>query len=266
MRFVKIFFLGIVLFGCVKSEQVKNIFVFGHAGMGLSMVNSIYHDNSKEAVLLALNLPTSNGVEVDVRLGADGTLWLYHDEFLGAETNGMGCVSELSDIDLSKLSYQTMKHEKLVKLMDVLPLLKEGQTLFIDLKHVNSCRNEPVDFEILLDSFDDQLETYESHIKVICSYSTWLNDLAQHYEVLYSTDDLAEGKEVCNQHPSVKGLLIRNAAIKAQDITWMKQQNLEIFLYDIRSLKGIRQAYAKNPTGILADDLRKALAERGYAL
>jgi glycerophosphoryl diester phosphodiesterase len=163
MRFVNYAFLLFILFACTKSEHVKNILVFGHAGMGLSMDNSIYHDNSKEAVLLALNLPTSNGVEVDVRLSVDGTLWLYHDEWLEAETNGKGCVSEQSDLQLSELSYQTLKHEKLVKLMDVLPLLNEDQTLFLDLKQVNSCQNENVDFEQLMIALEDQLAFFCKH-------------------------------------------------------------------------------------------------------
>ena len=266
MRFVKIFFLGIVLFGCVKSEQVKNIFVFGHAGMGLSMVNSIYHDNSKEAVLLALNLPTSNGVEVDVRLSADGTLWLYHDEWLEAETDGQGCVSEESDLHLSDLSYQTLKQEKLVKLMDVLPLLNEDQTLFLDLKQVNSCQNENVDFEQLMIALEDQLAGFKTRVKIICSYKYWLNDLAQQYDTFYSIDDVEEGKEIILNYPLIKGLVVRNSAINTQETSWIKDQHKEVYLYDIRSLKGIRQAYAKNPTGIFADELRKALEERGYAL
>jgi glycerophosphoryl diester phosphodiesterase len=266
MRFVKILLLVCVLFGCTKSEHVKNTLVFGHAGMGLSMVNSIYHDNTEEAVSLALNLPTSNGVEVDVRLGADGTLWLYHDEFLESETDGHGCVSELNDLQLSQFSYQTVKHEKLVKLMDVLPLLNEDQLLFLDLKQVNSCRNENVDLEQLMDSFEDQLAGYQAQVKIICSYKYWLNDLAEQYDVFYSTDDVEEGKEIILNYPLLKGLMVRNAAINTQEVSWIKNQHKEVYLYDIRSLKGIRQAFAKNPTGILADDLRKALEERGYAL
>jgi len=255
-----------VLFACTKSEEVKNILVFGHAGMGLSMDNSIYHDNSKEAVSLALNLPTSNGVEVDVRLGADGTLWLYHDEWLEAETNGKGCVSELSDLDLSKINYQTLKKEKLVKLIDVLSQVGEDQLLFIDLKHLNSCRNEVVDFQRLTEAFEEQLQGHENQVKIICSYEYWLNDLASEYEVLYSTDDFEEGKKIVQNHPAIKGIVIRNAVVHSQDITWFKQQNQTVYLYDIRSLKGIRQAFAKHPTGIFADDLRNALVERGYAL
>ena len=266
MRFVRISLVVIVLLGCKKSEHVKNILVFGHAGMGLSMVNSIYHDNSKEAVSLAVNLPTSNGVEVDVRLGADGTLWLYHDEWLESETDGQGCVSELNDLQLSEISYQTFKHEKLVKLVDVLPLLKEDQTLFIDLKQVNSCGNTNIDFNQLMDSFEGQLAGYESQVKIICSYKYWLNDLAQHYAVFYSIDDVEEGKEILLNNPFLKGLVVRNATINPQEVSWIKDHHKEVYLYDIRSLKGIRQAFTKNPTGIFADELRKALAERGYAL
>ncbi len=266
MHFGKYVFLLFILFACTKSEYVKNILVLGHAGMGLSMDNSIYHDNSKEAISLALNLPTSNGVEVDVRLSADGTLWLYHDEWLEAETNGKGCVSEQSDLQLSELSYQTLKHEKLVKLMDVLPLLNEDQTLFLDLKQVNSCQNENVDFEQLMIALEDQLAGYKTRVKIICSYKYWLNDLAQQYDSFYSIDDVEEGKEIILNYPLVKGLVVRNAVINTQETSWIKNQHKEVYLYDIRSLKGIRQAYAKNPTGIFADELRKALEERGYAL
>lgn len=266
MRFVKFLLLVTLLSACSKSEKVKNIHVYGHGGMGLSMDNSIYHDNSKEAVSLALNLPSSNGVEVDVRLGADGTLWLYHDEWLEAETNGKGCVSDLNDQDLSKINYQTLKKEKLVTLADALSLLHTDQQLFIDLKHVNSCRNERVDLERLKEAFEEQLQAFQQQVKIICAYEPWLDELAVEYEVLFSTDDVEKGKVIVQKCPLIKGLVIRNAAIQEQDVAWLKQQNRAVYLYDIRSLKGIRQAFEKNPTGIFADDLRKALQERGYAL
>jgi glycerophosphoryl diester phosphodiesterase len=196
MRYVKITFLLCVLFACTKSEEVKNILVFGHAGMGLSMNNSIYHDNSKEAVSLALNLPTSNGVEVDVRLSKDGTLWLYHDEFLEAESTGLGCVSNLSDIEIDKLNYLTPKKEKLVKLIDVLPLLQSDQQLFIDLKHFNSCQNERINLEDLKAALVDQVGDYSVNVKLICSYEYWINELSEIVDVLYTTDDFEDGKSL----------------------------------------------------------------------
>jgi len=266
MRFVKITFLLCVLFACSKSEEVKNILVFGHAGMGLSMDNSIYHDNSKEAVSLALNLPTSNGVEVDVRLAADGTLWLYHDEWLEAETNGKGCVSELNEPELSQFTYQTLKHEKLVKLVDALALLREDQILFIDLKEFNSCQNQRINFHELKEALNTQIGMNSYRVKIICSYEYWLNDLMQEYDVLFSTDDLPYGKKILTKYSELEGLVIRNEVINSTDVKWIKEQDRTVYLYDIRSLRGIRKAYEKNPTGIFSDDLRNALEERGYAL
>jgi len=266
MRYVKITFLLCVLFACTKSEEVKNILVFGHAGMGLSMNNSIYHDNSKEAVSLALNLPTSNGVEVDVRLSKDGTLWLYHDEFLEAESTGLGCVSNLSDIEIDKLNYLTPKKEKLVKLIDVLPLLQSDQQLFIDLKHFNSCQNERINLEDLKAALVDQVGDYSVNVKLICSYEYWINELSEIVDVLYTTDDFEEGKSLLKKYSQLKGLVMRNATLNSSDVREVILLSREIYLYDIRSLKGIKQAFGKSPTGIFADDLRQALFERGYAL
>ena len=266
MRFVKLFMMVLLLFACQKSEEVKEILVFGHAGMGLSMSQSVYHDNSKEAVFLALNLPTSNGVEVDVRMSKDGTLWLYHDEVLEAETNGTGCVGDLPDDLLKELTYNTFKKERLVKLSDVVPLLQEHQVLFLDIKHMNSCQNKFIDFNLFLEALNEQVSSYSSQIILICSNEYWLNALALEFPVLYSSDDLNEGKKAILNHPWIDGLVMRNVSVTRSDVDWIKKQNRSIYLYDIRSVKGIRQAFRKNPTGILSDDLRNALVERGYAL
>lgn len=266
MRLVRIYLLVLVLFACVKDEAIKNILVVGHAGMGLSMDNSIYHDNSLEAISLAFNFPTCNGVEVDVRMSQDGTLWLYHDEWLEAETNEKGCVAEKTDAVLSTVNYRTVKKEKLVKLRDILPLIHEDQVLFLDLKPFNACLNEQIDFEQLMEAFEAQIDTYQDQVIIICSYEFWLTKLSQKYHVFYSTDDVSEAREKIQKYQGIQGIVIRNSAIESEDVAWIKQQGKSIFLYDIRSLKGIKRAFRKNPTGIFSDELRNALAERGYAL
>lgn len=266
MSFVKYILLVSVLFACQKSEERKQVLIFGHAGMGLSMDNSIYHDNSAEAVALALNLPACNGVEVDVRLSKNGTLWLYHDEFLEAESTGKGCVADLSDSEIEQLNYRTAKKEKLVKLVDVLPLLLPNQQLFVDLKHFNSCQNERIDFDALKEALEEQIGDYSSQIKLICAYEYWLSDLSEIVDVLYSTDDLNEGKSLLLKYPNLQGLVMRNAHLNKEDVKIIHNLNRSVYLFDIRSLKGIKQALDKCPTGMFADDLRQALVERGYAL
>ena len=80
MRLISLSLL-LMLFSCEKTEY-NEIEIVGHAGMGLDMQNSIYHDNSLEAIQLALSYGGSNGVEVDVQMDNEGCLWLFHDELM----------------------------------------------------------------------------------------------------------------------------------------------------------------------------------------
>ena len=50
MRLINTILAIVLLFSCNKKENYSSIQVIGHAGMGLAMPNSMYHDNSKEAI------------------------------------------------------------------------------------------------------------------------------------------------------------------------------------------------------------------------
>ena len=144
MRFIK-FIIIISFFSACKKQSGKNIIVIGHAGMGLSMKNSIYHDNSFQAVKLALSYQGSNGVEVDVQMDREGCLWLYHNDVLQDETNGNGCINDNQTIELEKLTYKTIQKEKLTKLEQILSLKDSTQHLFLDVRNMNFCSNSMVD-------------------------------------------------------------------------------------------------------------------------
>ena len=58
----------------------------------------------------------------------------------------------------------------------------------------------------------------------------------------------------------VKGLIIRNVAINKAEIQEIIQQNKEIYLFEIRSPKGVKIALEKRPSGIISDDLRAAIS------
>jgi glycerophosphoryl diester phosphodiesterase len=138
MRLTSIVLIFLILFSCEK-DSYHHILIFGHAGMGLSMQNSIYHDNSFEAVELCLSIPGSNGVEVDVQMDRDGCLWLYHDEHLDDKTNLTGCINDCSTSKLETAYYKTLKKEKLVKLNTIISILNNDQKLFLDIKSTNAC-------------------------------------------------------------------------------------------------------------------------------
>jgi hypothetical protein len=55
---VLLFILSLLLWSCRKQESYPDVQIFGHAGMGMDIGMSAFHDNSLEAVELALSLPT----------------------------------------------------------------------------------------------------------------------------------------------------------------------------------------------------------------
>ena len=120
MRFkITILLASSILFSCSKEKGFDNVKVLGHAATGLENLNSVYHDNSKEAVEMALSMQGCEGVEIDIQLSKDDELWLYHDAFLKTQTNGNGCISECETGYLDNLQYSSLHKEELLKLSEL---------------------------------------------------------------------------------------------------------------------------------------------------
>jgi glycerophosphoryl diester phosphodiesterase len=261
MRFTFSIGLLIILFAC-KKEKIGNVQVFGHAGMGLSMQNSIYHDNSFEAVHLCLAMPNSNGVEVDVQMDKEGNLWLFHDQFLDAESSLDGCVNDKSSSELGSGTYKTLKKEKIVRLSQIINEIGSGQKLFLDIKNANACKNSIVEINLFRESLNNLIDSVNPNIYLILNDVNWLSQLSNQFQVLFSSDDLVLADEVINQNAEVKGLVVRNKTIDKNKVNELKNQGKEVYLFDIRSPKGNREAMLKEPNGIITDDIRAALIER----
>lgn len=262
MRFISGLIISITLITC-KKQSDSSVLVFGHAGMGLEMQNSIYHDNSFEAVELCLLMPNSNGVEVDIQMDKNGCLWLYHDEFLEKITSISGCINDKTTSELENVYYRTLKKEKLAKLDQILPLIGTGQKLLLDIKNKNACSNSTVNIDLFKQSLSNLLETSNSNINLILSDPTWLNEFDDLFSCYYSSDLFSEANELIIQNQKIDGIVIRNKAIKKEEIDEIKKIGKEIILFDIRSPKGNREAINKNPNGLITDDIRAALIERG---
>ena len=59
---VLLLLLSSLLLACRKQESYPEVQIFGHAGMGMDIGMSDFHDNSIESIQLALTLPTMDGV------------------------------------------------------------------------------------------------------------------------------------------------------------------------------------------------------------
>ncbi len=250
-----------VIFACNKQESYPDVKIFGHAGMGMDIAYSIYHDNSLEAIQLALALPTIDGVEVDVRMSADGTLWLYHENLLEAHTNGEGCIFETTDAQLAKLRYESLHKEKLARLDQILPILGKRQ-IILDLKHWNACTEGYVDMVRFKEALYEIPEQYWDQITLDTSNPNWLEALSADFSVVFSTVSVAEGLKQLQKVPELSGLMLRSKDISAEQIAQLKSTGKNCFLFEMRSSKKQRAALQKQPFAILADDPRGALVIR----
>ena len=261
MRFIKVFLIFSLLSSC-KKQNNENIQIIGHAGMGLSMQNSIYHDNSFQAIKLALSYQGSNGVEVDVQMDKEGCLWLYHNDFLQDESNGNGCINDKQTKELEKITYKTIQKEKLTKLEQILSLRDSSQNLFLDNRYLNPCSNTLIDVQAFETSLTKLGITNMKNVHMIIPNENWAIQLSQTYSICYCSDNFELANQFLIENPQVTGLVIRNKYISKSQVNQIKNMERKVYLYDIRSPKGNRLALSKFPTGIITDDIRAALIER----
>lgn len=256
-----VLFLWSILLSCNKQESYPEVEIYGHAGMGMDIGLSVYHDNSIESIALALSLPTIDGVEVDVRMSADGTLWLYHENSLEAHTNGEGCVFETTDAELEKMRYKSLHKEKLARLDQVWPLLGQHQ-IILDLKHWNACTEGYVDMQRFKEALYEIPSQYRAQITLDSSNPNWLAALSQDFKVVFSTVSVEEGLQQLLKVPALKGLMLRSKDITQAQIVQLQQMDKDCYLFEMRSSKKHRAALQKQPFAILADDPRGALVIR----
>jgi len=263
MRFSSIFFLMLAI-SCNKKSDYVNIQIIGHAGMGLDIPTSMYHDNSKEAIEYALSMNGCNGVEVDVQISKDGQLWLYHDPVLDSQTNTSGCIFYKTSDELSHIQYSSWHHEKLTQLNDLNPILLLGKTLYLDLRNFESCNNTFIETSLLVNALNQvqYLKNNEIEVIVISSDINFLKlvQLAG-YNTALEMNDPNNIASVYTQFPELKEVIVKNQSISKDKVVSIQKMGIKVTLFEMRSASGIRKALNKFPHSIITDDLRESIIE-----
>ena len=263
MRYSLIFILA--LLSCSKKTEHPNVDVLGHAGMGLRIENSIFHNNSAEAIEFALSISGCSGVEVDVQMSKDGDLWLYHDENLSSESNGSGCVNDLNSAQLEQLNYSTLKKEKLIRLNELDLNYLKGKTILLDIRHYNSCKDEFVDKDMFINALMNTPLMNDPSIKCYCvlSNAAWIVPFnSAGFEVLLSADGSNLSVDLFDTYPGLKGIMSKNKTTDKQLVNAFRQLGKKVYIFEMRSPSGIRSALRKAPDGVVTDDVRATLIEK----
>ncbi len=262
---VILFSLLIVISSCNKHGDYSSIRILGHGGNGLDNVNILFHDNSFESIELAVLTDGCNGVELDVQLSMDNTLWLYHDPTLDSETSGEGCVATSSDAYLSTLNYQSINQEKLIRLADVPTNYLANMNVVIDARSLNQCTNTPIE----LGSFVDALIAFRSscpsstQIIVGTNDTQWIQTFSvAGFETMAEISSIDQFNGLILSSPNLDYIVARNAEISEEDVSLIQDANRKVVIYEVRSPISTRSAFLKGPDFILTDNIRTAVIEK----
>ena len=188
----------------------------------------------------------------------NGRLWLFHDELLNEETNGINCISSNTSEYLKTIRYSSSKQEKLIQLSPIPFNEFQGKRFFLDLKTWDKCSENSVsveDFKAALTALD-----LPENCTIILSDPSWIPFFIDEFNVYFASDDFHYAKTILKQEAMVKGLVIRNTSVNKSQTQEIIEQNKEIYLFEIRSPKGVKSALKKRPSGIISDDLRAAIS------
>ena len=95
---------------------------------------------------------------------------------------------------------------------------------------------------------------------IILSDPSWIPFFIDEFNVYFASDDFQNAKIILTEEPMIKGLVIRSAAINKLQANEIIAKNKEIYLFEIRSPRGVKNALQKRPIGIISDDLRAAIS------
>jgi glycerophosphoryl diester phosphodiesterase len=247
---------------CKKNQNYENVALISHGGMGLENPNSFYHDNSIESIEMALSMNECDGVEVDLQLSADGNLWLYHDVNLESNTNKEGCIYNLKDDFLNQVKYRTLQQEKLVNLDCASKRMDRTKTIFLDIRHFSVCDEVIVPVQNVLTALSSAFNE-KTGLIVITNYRPWIEPLQQEgFTVCLQVESLEEFMAVESLTFSPECYLLRNNEVTADGVQKIHHSGKKIYIFEVRSPRGIRSALNKIPDGILTDDIRAAILEK----
>ena len=112
-------------------------------------------------------------------------------------------------------------------------------------------------------SLNSVISDLECQIGVITVNASWIAHFVNDYPTYLDSDSKSAIDNYFSLYPQMAGLFVRYETLSRDDIQHYMNQDWKIYLYNIRSVNKIRKAIEKRPTGILPDDIRRAVVETG---
>lgn len=268
-------FVVILLAGCDFAEKkrtpelfpgIENVHFLGHKGSGTfgEMGNPGIHDNSLEAVKNGLNL--LNGVEIDLQLSKDTTLWLFHDHEIKTCAHSTVNFHLLQDEEIRKISACNYNNQLITVgelQAELSKLHAKNKSISLDLKVLQN----PVALEAFI--------TAENLAQNVMKALDFKSEFKEQFNIMVEIPDNAQLKAFegfsavryklcintnCNTRPAVNqkaGLSVglHIAARHPEVVSLFKENELPIQLWTVNSGAELKQALDLQPDYIQTDNL-----------
>jgi glycerophosphoryl diester phosphodiesterase len=248
-----------VFISCNKEEKkdYSNIEIYGHGGAGFESHNRRLPSNSFKSIQKAIEVLNADGVEVDLQMDSNGTLWLFHDQFLEGKTNGNGCFGEKSTAYIKTCNYNLGgKIYQFQELINYLSKMTPKPKISLQIQLFNRCIN----YELLTQQIIKIIKKNNAYswIQIESDSPELLESLksaSQHFQLYVGgVTDLSSSIELCLDK-SYDGVIISNDNVSISDINKIKSFDLKIGLFDIDNQSEIKSALEKQPHQIQCDNI-----------
>jgi glycerophosphoryl diester phosphodiesterase len=127
-------FIVALIYSCDNNIKPK---IIGHRAYGVKGFNDTIMDNTLDAIKKAL--PIVDGIEVDIQMSLDGTIWLYHDQYFITPDSSFTSIVQMNDKDVVKHLYFLHPGVQFSTLAEVLEYFKDNKInkpISLDIKNI----------------------------------------------------------------------------------------------------------------------------------
>ena len=261
------FFLFIVFCSCGSDQRIpgnRETIALGHGGNGFIGFFGSEAPNSIQSIKSAVAHEDTKGLEVDCQLLADGTLLLYHDQFLDSQTHCEGEVAYALWQEIKNCKYDLIiesEENVLWNLDGLLKLVqKRGMTISLDIKIFPDGRNRDslfVEFDgairksLKKNDFDGTLFVESNSYKLL----SYLKDTHLPAKLYFYANEFEKGRKIA-LNKGFDGLSISNEKFTADQVINAQKDGLFIMIFGAKNEKLNLEALAKNPDYLQTDDLK----------
>jgi len=272
MRYISHLYLLLLVFSCSKDAPILHfnnlsdgkLLVLGHGGMGNK---SLLPMDSRPSLDQCLE-GAADGSEMDVRMSADGILYLFHDQELDHATKSTGLFKTKTSAQLDPLQYKWLnKQNHIEKLED---LLLRHQDHFSH-HYTFDCKLEHDDDTAYVYAFAKALsgliEKY--HLQQRCylesfnsDFIVWMNRYHPDYRMYLYCNKLVRAVELKNLL-NLYGLVMDHQYLTPQQRDSVLHLGWRLTLFNVASSDEHRKAFALEPDCIQTDAIDKTLTLLG---